>query len=342
MAVTAGRPPAEPQAPLNPPIVPASTFVGGAPGSYGREHAPTTAAFESALGALEGGEATAFASGMAAANAILDLIPHGARVVTHRTTYSGVAARLRELAEQQRIVLDVVDATDTPALIAAARAAHTVWLESPTNPLLEVPDLAAVIATGTRLVVDNTFATPVLQRPLLAGAAISVHSVTKAIAGHSDLLMGATVTQDPAIAEQLLSRRVLLGAVPSPFDAYLALRGMRTLSVRMDHAQRSAQILAARLAEHPAVTRVRYPDFGSMISIEVRGTAEAAERVCDATRLWVHATSLGGVESLLERRRRWPLESHDVPETLIRLSVGIEYVEDLWSDLDQALLMTLA
>ena len=342
MAVTAGRPPAEPQAPLNPPIVPASTFVGGAPGSYGREHAPTTAAFESALGALEGGEATAFASGMAAANAILDLIPHGARVVTHRTTYTGVAARLRELGEQQRIVLDVVDATDTSALIAAARAAHTVWLESPTNPLLEVPDLAAVIATGTRLVVDNTFATPVLQRPLLAGAVISVHSVTKAIAGHSDLLMGATVTQDPAIAEQLLSRRVLLGAVPSPFDAYLALRGMRTLSVRMDHAQRSAQILAARLAEHPAVTRVRYPDFGSMISIEVRGTAEAAERVCDATRLWVHATSLGGVESLLERRRRWPLESHDVPETLIRLSVGIEYVEDLWSDLDQALLMTLA
>ena len=341
MAVTAGRPPAAPQAPLNPPIVPASTFVGGAPGSYGREHAPTTAAFEAALGALEGGQATAFASGMAAANAVLDLIPSGARVVAHHATYSGVAARLRELADENRIVLDIIDATDTSALVSAAHNAHTVWLESPTNPLLEVPDLLAVIATGTRVVVDNTFATPVLQRPLLAGAAISVHSVTKAIAGHSDLLMGATVTADPEIAEQLLSRRVLMGAVPSPFDAYLALRGLRTLPLRMDRAQASAQVLAARLADHPAVGRVRYPDFGSMVSIEVRGTAEAAEQVCDATRLWVHATSLGGVESLLERRRRWPLESHDVPETLIRLSVGIEYVEDLWADLDQALLTTL-
>lgn len=337
VTVSAGRPPAVPDAPLNAPIVPASAFVAGGDMEYAREHGPTMDAFERALGELEAGHATAFASGMAAANAVLDLVPPDGVVVVHWANYTGVAARLRELADAGRIRLVVVDAMDTDALVAAAREAHTVWLESPTNPMLEVPDVEAAVATGARIVVDNTFATPFLQRPLLSGVTISVHSVTKALSGHSDLLMGATVTADRDLAEALRRRRVLMGAVPSAFDAYLALRGMRTLGVRMERAQESAQILASRLAEHPSVAVVRYPGFGSIVSIDVVGTAERADRVCASTKLWVYATSLGGVESVLERRRRWPLESPHVPETLIRLSIGLEYVEDLWSDLSAAL-----
>jgi cystathionine gamma-synthase len=305
---------------------------------YARENAPTTAAFEAALGALEEGIAVAFASGMAAANAILDLIPVGATVVATSATYTGVAVRLRELHESRRLDVRIVEALDTPGLVAAASTAHTVWLESPTNPMLEVPDVARVIASPAQVVVDNTFATPILQRPLVAGADIVLHSVTKALSGHSDLLMGATVTKDPDVAESLRRRRVLLGAVPSAFDSYLALRGMRTIALRVERSQMNARELSQRLKDHPGVEVVHYPGFGSIIAIEVKGDAAAADHVCDSTKVWVHATSLGGVESLLERRRRWPLESTVVPENLIRLSVGIEYIEDLWSDLSQALL----
>jgi cystathionine gamma-synthase len=335
--VTAGRPSAVADAPLNTPIVPASSFVAGGTLEYARENAPTTAAFESALGLLESGHATAFSSGMAAANAVLDLIPTGAIVVSHVSTYTGVAARLRELHDAGRLTLALVDAMDRDALLEAASRAHTVWLESPTNPLLEVPDIEAVIATPAQVVVDNTFATPMLQRPLVAGADIVVHSVTKAIGGHSDLLMGATVTADAGLAERLHSRRTLLGAVPSAFDAYLALRGLRTLALRVQQAQTTARFLAEKLQSHPQVSRVHYPGFGSIISIEVGNSAAEADRCCANTNLWVHATSLGGVESLLERRRRWPLESHTVPENLVRLSVGIEFAPDLWADLEQAL-----
>jgi cystathionine gamma-synthase len=335
--VTAGRPASVPDAPLNTPIVPASSFVAGGELEYARDHAPTTSAFEMALGELESGHATAFSSGMAAANAVLDLIPTGAVVVSHVSTYTGVAARLRELNDAGRITLHVVDAMDREALLDAAARAHTVWLESPTNPLLEVPDVSAVIATAAQVVVDNTFATPMLQRPLVAGADIVVHSVTKAIGGHSDLLMGATVATDPALAEQLRSRRTLLGAVPSAFDAYLALRGLRTLAIRIQHSQATARFLVERLRTHPRISRVHYPDFGTIVSIEVGESAADADRLCASTNLWVNATSLGGVESLLERRRRWPLESPTVPENLVRLSVGIELATDLWSDLDQAL-----
>jgi cystathionine gamma-synthase len=337
IVVTAGRPATVADAPLNTPIVPASSFVAGGKLEYAREHGPTTDAFEDALGTLESGHATAFASGMAAANAVLDLIPTGAVVVSHVSTYTGVAARLRELHDAGRITLHVVNAMDRETLLDAADRAHTVWLESPTNPLLEVPDIPAVIATPAQVVVDNTFATPMLQRPLVAGADVVVHSVTKAISGHSDLLMGATVTKDPELAERLHSRRTLLGAVPSAFDAYLALRGLRTLALRVHHAQASARFLVERLRSHPMISRVHYPDFGSIISIEVGEDAADADRLCMNTNLWVFATSLGGVESLLERRRRWPLESTTVPENLVRLSVGIEQATDLWSDLDQAL-----
>lgn len=335
--MTAGRPDTVPGAPLNTPIVPASAFVAGGTMEYARENAPTTEAFEFALGALECGHATAFASGMAAANAVFDLIPVGAVVVCHLSTYTGVAARLRELNDAGRINLQVVNAMDPSALLDAAAHAHTVWLESPTNPLLEVPDIQGVIATSAQVVIDNTFATPMLQRPLVAGADIVVHSVTKAISGHSDLLMGATVAADAQVAEKLRTRRTLLGAAPSAFDAYLALRGMRTLALRVERAQDSARFIAKQLRTHPRVSTVRYPGFGSIISIDVGRDAADADQLCESTRLWIYATSLGGVESVLERRRRWPLESTSVPENLVRLSVGIERQEDLWDDLNQAL-----
>lgn len=341
LAVTAGRPAAAPDAPLNAPIVPASSFHAGGPMEYAREAAPTTAAVEAALGALEHGTAIAFSSGMAAANAVMDLVPAGAVVVAPSAAYTGVAVRLRELAAIGRIELRIVEADDAAQVAAACAGAYLLWLESPTNPLLQVADLpagiAAAHAAGALVLVDNTFATPMLQNPLDLGADYVLHSVTKALSGHSDLLMGAVVARDPERAEAIRIRRVLLGAAPSAFDCYLALRGIRTLAVRVERAQANAREIAARLTGHPSVDRVRYPGWGTMAAIEVAGGASAADAVCAAVRVWTHATSLGGVESLLERRRRWPLESATVPEGLIRLSVGIEDVDDLWADLDEAL-----
>lgn len=341
ITVTAGRPAATPDAPLNPPIVPASTFHAGGQWEYAREGAPTTAALEAALGALESGAAVAFSSGMAAANAVMDIVPPGGLVVAPSAAYTGVAVRLRELARLERIRLTIVDVEDTDAVAAACEGAAVLWLESPTNPLMQVADLAACIAAGhaagALVLVDNTFATPMIQRPLELGADLVLHSVTKALSGHSDVLMGAVVAADPDLAEQIRVRRVLLGAAPSAFDCYLALRGLRTLALRVDRGQENARIITTRLQTHPAVSRVRYPGWGTIAAIEMTGGPDAADRLCAAVRLWVHATSLGGVESLLERRRRWPLESETVPEDLVRLSFGIESAEDLWSDLSAAL-----
>jgi cystathionine gamma-synthase len=184
--------------------------------------------------------------------------------------------------------------------------------------------------------VDNTFATPLLQQPLDLGADLVVHSATKYISGHSDVVMGALVTRDDELHDVLKGRRDLLGAIPGPFEAWLALRGLRTLALRVDRAQANAKELVQRLGEHPGVTEVRYPGFGAMVSI-VLADAGAADRLTHGTSLWVHATSLGGVESTLERRRRWQSEPTTIPEGLVRLSVGIEDVEDLWEDLATAL-----
>jgi cystathionine gamma-synthase len=341
VVVRAGRPAVEPDAPLNSPIVPASAFHAGGSTEYARETAPTTEALESAVGALEHGSAIAYSSGMAAANAAIDIVPMGAVVVAPSAAYTGVAVRLRELAAIGRITLRIVEADDTAGVVAACEDAHLLWLESPTNPMLQVADLPACIAgahaAGALALVDNTFATPILQTPLDLGADIVMHSATKAIAGHSDLLMGILIARDPDLAERLRIRRVLLGAAPGAFDCYLALRGLRTLALRVERGQQSAQRLAPRLADHPAVERLRYPGFGTMASIEVLGGADAADRLAASVRVWTHATSLGGVESLLERRRRWPLEASTVPESLVRLSFGIENAEDLWRDLDRAL-----
>ncbi len=337
-AVTAGRPPRIPDNPVNTPIVPASTFHAEGSIEYAREGNPTATAFEEALGALEHGHATVFSSGMAAANAILDLIPHGATVIAPINTYTGVAVRLKELAERAFINLVLLPVHDTQRILAALPKADYLWLESPTNPMLDVADveicLTAAKANKVISVVDNTFATPVAQRPLTMGADYVLHSVTKILSGHSDLLMGAVITSDPQLTDQIHIRRILLGAMPSAFDCYLALRGLRTLYLRYEKSESNARAIVERLRGDSRVSRVRYPDWGTIAAIEVVGNADL---VCRSTNIWTYATSLGGVESLLERRRRWPLESETVPENLIRLSLGIEHPDDLWADLDSAL-----
>jgi cystathionine gamma-synthase len=341
IAVAAGRPPRGPDGPTNSPIVMASTYHAGGEIGYGRYGNPTWEMFESAIGALEGGVATSYASGMAAVAAVLDLVPDGGTVVTSPDAYYGTLAMLEKRQSRSRLNVRQVDLTDNDAAAAALSGADLLWAESPTNPLLSLVDLPTLLAgaqaAGVTSVVDNTFNTPIVARPLDMGATVVVHSATKYLSGHSDLLMGVAVARDAALVERLVSYRSLQGAVPGAVEAWLALRGLRTLHLRMERAQASAAVLADRLGTHQRVDVVRYPGCGAMISIVLHGDVAAAERVCGTTRLWVHATSLGGVESSLERRRRWPGESHQVPETLLRLSVGIEDVDDLWNDLAAAL-----
>ena len=357
VAVTAGRPPRAPDGPLNVPVMFASTYHQGGPVGYGRSGNPSWAAFEETLGALEGGTAIAFASGLAAVASVLDLVPTGGVVVAPRHAYSGSLALLADQETRGRLRVRLVDIADTEAVTAACPGTALVWVETPTNPALEIADLPAVAgaahATGALVAVDNTFATPLIQRPLMAGADLVVHSATKFLAGHSDVLLGAVVATRGDLVDHTATRRTLLGAVPGAMEAWLALRGMRTLPVRLDRAQANAGELARRLVNHPRVERVRYPGlpadpghvrargqmdgFGAIVCIEVAGGACAADRVVAACRLWVAATSLGGVESTMERRRRWPAESAGIPEGLLRLSVGVEDVEDLWRDMDRAL-----
>ncbi|MFF2274637.1 trans-sulfuration enzyme family protein [Agromyces sp. NPDC058126] len=341
VAVVAGRPPHAPDAPMNVPVHLTSTYVAGGDTAYGRYGNLSWTAFEDVLGALEGGHCVSYASGMAAISAVLDLVAPGGLVVAPRHSYTGTVALLEERAEQGRIRVRFVDISDTPAVVAACAGAAMVWFETPTNPALELADIAAIAAAahehGALVAVDNTFATPLLQRPLALGADLVVHSATKYLSGHSDVVMGAAIAASEKHAAALVQRRSLAGAIPAPLEAFLALRGMRTLAVRLDRAQANAQELVRRLDGHPALEEVRYPGFGAIVSIVVRGGAVPAETLAERTRLWVHATSLGGVESTLERRRRWPAEQPTIPEGLVRLSVGIEQVDDLWRDLAAAL-----
>jgi cystathionine gamma-synthase len=341
IAVKAGRPPSEPDQPLNVPITMASTYVAGGDLEYGRYGNPTWSAFEDALGALEGGRALAFSSGLAAVATVLDLVAHEALVVAPRNAYNGTILQLADLESRGRLRAELVDVTDTDAVVKACADAALVWLESPTNPALEIADIAtireAAHEAGAYVVVDNTFATPILQRPLDLGADLVVHSVTKYLAGHSDAVMGAVVTRDDELASILKGRRDLVGAVPGTLESYLALRGLRTLHLRVERAQANAAELASRLATHPAVEEVRYPGFGGIVAIVVAQGPLAADVLTRSASLWVHATSLGGVESTFERRRRWKSEPATIPDALVRLSVGIEDVEDLWDDLAGAL-----
>ena len=362
--VSAGRPERAADSAVNPPIVLTSTFLGtretrAGDRVYGRYSNPTWDPFEEALGALESAElpALVFSSGLAAVIAAMSLIPAGGTLVMPRHSYQGSLLLAAGDARDGRINVRTVDIADTAEVIAALDGAAMLWLESPTNPMLEVAELAvladAAHQAGALVVVDNTFSTPLVTRPLELGADVVVHSVTKYLSGHSDVILGAAVTSDPELRARLLTYRSLHGAVGGPFEVWLALRGLRTLALRVQRSMESAMDLAARLASHPGVEAVRYPGlpqdpgharaaaqmdgFGSIVCIEVAGGAEAADAVTEKVGLWLPATSLGGVESLIERRRRQPSEPVSVPENLLRLSVGIENVEDLWKDLDQAL-----
>lgn len=364
VVVSAGRPPHAVDQPVNPPIVLSSTFHSlGAPGAgekvYGRFTNPTWDRLEETIAQLEDCElpALAYASGMAAVAAALSLLPVGGTIVMPSHAYNGSLSLVAELEGTLGLTVRRVDLADTDAAVAAFAGADMAWLESPTNPMLEVADLpvllAAARAAGVLTVVDNTFSTPLRQRPLQQGADVVVHSATKYMGGHSDVVLGAVVTRDPQLHARLHSMRTLHGAIPGPFEAWLTLRGIRTMALRLDRAEANAMELARRLSEHPAVSRVRYPGlptdpghrraaaqldgFGAIVAIEVAGGAEAADAMLAALRLWTPATSLGGVESLAERRRRHPGEPGTVPENLVRLSVGIENVEDLHADLAAAL-----
>lgn len=362
--VAAGRPERTADSAVNPPIVLSSTFHGTRATRegdriYGRYSNPTWDPFEEALGTLENAQlpALVYSSGLAAVIAAMSLIPAGGTLVMPRHSYQGSLLLAAGDARDGRITVRTVDIANTDEVIAALDGAAMLWLESPTNPMLEVAELAvladAAHAAGALVVVDNTFSTPLVTRPLDLGADVVVHSVTKYLSGHSDVVLGATVTSDPELRSRLLTYRSLHGAVGGPFEVWLALRGLRTLALRVQRSMETAMELAGRLATHPGVEAVRYPGlpqdpghsraaaqmdgFGSILCIEVAGGAEAADAVTEKVELWLPATSLGGVESLIERRRRQPAEPVSVPENLLRLSVGIENVEDLWNDLDQAL-----
>jgi cystathionine gamma-synthase len=342
IAVIAGRPAHEPGAPLNVPITPASTFRHGADLGYAREGNPGWQALEAALGELEHGHAVTFASGMAATSAILDELPLGARVIAQKAPYYGVAEQLRERAARGQIELETDAEFTADGLAETVEGAALVWIESPTNPMLDVVDLPAVIRiakpAGAMVVVDNTFATPLTQTPLTLGADVVLHSGTKLMGGHSDLLLGAVVARDPQFQHRLLERRHATGGTPGVLEAYLALRGLRTLPTRFARAQSTARELAPRLERHRGVGRVRYPGTGTIISFETNGAGADAQSVCEACRLIVHTTSLGGVETTMERRARYASERDaGTPETLIRLSVGLEHIDDLWRDLERAL-----
>jgi cystathionine gamma-synthase len=325
--------------------------------AYSRDDGtPGWEALEEIVGGLEGGSSVAFASGMAAIAAVFDQLPTGSVVALPDDCYQGVAGLAAAGQARGRWTVHRFDVADTPCWVEMCGVADLIWLESPSNPLLAVADLDLICAAprkpGAILGVDNTFATPLNQRPLALGADVAVQSVTKFIGGHSDLLGGIVTVRNANLLASLRQARELAGATPGTLETFLAVRGIRTLTVRLERAQRSAMTLAERLARHPNVTLTRYPGlathpthdaarrqlkgFGTIISFDVRGDARAADSVCAALHLIQHATSLGAVESTIERRASIPGQEH-LPPTLLRLSVGIEAVEGLWSDLDRAL-----
>jgi cystathionine gamma-synthase len=354
--VSAGRD-SEPGAPLNVPLVPASNFILGTERSYSRDDGtPTWDALEEIVGGLESGKSVAFASGMAAIAAVFDQLASGAVIALPDDCYQGVAGLVEAGAQRGRWRVHRLPVEETDAWIRLCGDADLIWLESPSNPLLAVADLEAICSAprkpGAIIAVDNTFATPLNQRPLDFGATVSLQSATKFIGGHSDLLAGVATTKDDAFWHALRKSRELTGATPGALEAFLAVRGARTLALRLQSAQQTAMTLAERLEKHLYVTRVRYPGlpshpthavakrvlkgFGTIISFDVLGDAKVADKICQNVQLIRHATSLGAVESTMERRAAIPGQEH-LPPSLLRLSVGIEDAEDLWNDLDAAI-----
>ncbi|CAB4339837.1 MAG: cystathionine gamma-synthase [Actinobacteria bacterium] len=355
--VAAGRPPKKPDGALNPPISLNSTLHEGGPIGYGRYGNESWSALEEAISSLEGGQTLIYGSGMAAISCVLSLLPHGAVITASHHGYQGTTTMLKQMQESGRLTVRFVDLADTDAVLAQIPGTQMLYLESPINPGIEIVDLPKLIsaakAAGCGVAVDNTLASPMVQNPLAMGADVVIHSVTKYLSGHSDLLLGSTSTNDPALNVRLEQARRYGGAIAGPFEAWLALRGLRTFSLRMKKSQENAMDLAQRLVKDPAISRVRYPGlatdpyheraksfmkgFGAVISFEVKATVEQIDLMCNSSKLITNATSLGGVESLWERRRRWKTESETIPENLIRFSVGIENADDLWADIQSAM-----
>ena len=367
-AVHAGQDPEPVYGSVNVPIYQTATYAQEEVGKpkvwdYARGGNPTRAAFEAALAALEGGERCfAFASGMAAEATLLLTLRPGDHVLLADDVYGGTYRLLSKVLAPWGLAFDTCDMTDLSSVRDALRAeTRFVWVETPSNPLLKIVDIAAVSAaahaTGSKVVVDNTFATPAAQRPLARGADVVVHSVTKYIGGHSDLIGGALVTSDAELIEPVAFLVNAVGAVPGPMDSYLALRGLKTLAMRMERHSASAAAIAAFLDAHPKVNQVYYPGlpghpghdvaarqmrgFGGIVSFTV-GSATEALRVARSTELFFLAESLGGVESLIEVPGPMTHASVagsrlEVPPELIRLSVGVEHPDDLIEDLRRAL-----
>ncbi len=343
--------------PLNVPVIPASNFVLGGDFVYSREDGTAgILAFEELLGGMEGGRAVAFSAGMAAVSAVFDPLPVGSLVAIPDDCYQGVSGLAAAGAELGRWSVRTIAADDMDGWRAAVAEADLVWLESPSNPLLCVSDLPAICGMprkpGNLIAVDNTFATPLNQRPLEFGADVVMHSATKFIGGHSDLLAGVLVTANADLDARHRHTRASSGATLGALECYLATRGVRTMALRIERSQQTAGVLAQRLMEHEDIEVVRYPGlpshpshetakrvldgFGSMMSFDVRGEGPRASALCRAVELIHHATSLGGVETTMEHRSIVPGQEH-LPPTLLRMSVGCENVEDLWKDLAQAL-----
>jgi cystathionine beta-lyase/cystathionine gamma-synthase len=352
------------------PIFQTSTYVQEEAGQtkgyeYSRTGNPTRAALETCLASLESAaHGFAFASGMAATTTVFHLLSPGDRIVCVNDVYGGTYRVFTKVYEPKGYHFEFVsaeDASERPADFLDERT-RMVWVETPTNPLMSIVDLRAVTeaahAAGAFVVVDNTFATPYLQRPLELGADVVVHSTTKYLGGHSDVVGGFAGTNDPSIAERLAFLQNSLGAIPGPLDSWLVLRGLKTLAIRMRQHSANAQRIAEHLEIHPAVERVRFPGleshpqhdlarsqmdgFGGMISFDVAGSGQDALEVVRSTSIWQLAESLGGVESLIEHPGVMTHASlsespYSIPENLIRLSVGIESVDDLIADLDGAL-----
>jgi cystathionine gamma-synthase len=372
LAIHAGQEPDPLTGAVIPPIYQVSTYkqdgVGGPRSGYeySRTGNPTRSALEECLAALEGApRALAFASGMAAEDALLrTACKPGDHVLIPHDAYGGTYRLVDKVLQPWGLSYLPVPVSDPGAVrdALASRTARLVWVETPTNPLLSIADIAALAeiahAAGALLVVDNTFASPYLQQPLALGADVVVHSTTKYIGGHSDVVGGALAVADAGLAEQLAFLRNATGAVGGPFDGWLTLRGIRTLGVRMDRHCQNAMRVAGMLASHPAVTEVFYPGleahpghevaakqmrgFGGMVSFRARGGADEAIAICGRTRLFILGESLGAVESLIEHPARMTHASAagsalEVPADLVRLSVGIETCDDLLEDLRAAL-----
>ena len=351
---------------IAPPIHLSTTFEHGPAGesplgfTYIRENNPTQARLEEALAAVEGGEAAlVFASGLAAGAAYLQNLPQNSHVIFHKDTYHGFREIADEVFPKWRIESTVVDMKNLDEVQDAVRPnTRVIWMETPSNPLLEVLDIAALSDIAheaqAHLVVDGTFASPVLQRPFELGADVVLQAATKYLGGHSDVQAGALIfRKQDVIVDEIKNIRKILGAVASPFNSWLILRGLRTLACRMERHSANALSIARMLAEHPQVERVHYPGlkthpghdiaqkqmsaFGGMLSLQVKGGKERAIQVASRVNIFTNATSLGGVESLLELRAASEGPESNLPQNLLRVSVGLEAVEDLIADLQQAL-----